>query len=66
MYSQNRKHVPGKNFLYKLHFYESNITHACHVTQGGTTLKTHQNVIKYTRQEKLLNLSENTATVFYR
>ena len=50
MYSQNRKNVPGKNILYILHFYESNVTHACHVTQRVTTFKFHRNVIKYTTQ----------------
>jgi hypothetical protein len=49
VYSQNRKHVPGKNVLYVLHFYESNITH---LKQGVTMSKIHRNVIKHTTKNK--------------
>jgi len=69
MYSLNRKHVQAKNVLYALHFYESNITHDCHVKQGGATLKIHRNVIKYTTKNnfwiyyKVLRLSGHNGTL---
>jgi len=38
----DQKTCTGKNVLYILHFYESNITNACHVTHRGNYIKNTQ------------------------